>query len=52
MSNLTVSYEEILEAQNDDNILIIDIREHSEIRQTGKLPGSIHIPSIELLFSL
>jgi len=50
--SLDVNYEEILQAQNDDSILIIDIREQSEIRKTGKLPGSIHIPSREFLFCL
>ncbi|XP_058790216.1 thiosulfate sulfurtransferase/rhodanese-like domain-containing protein 3 [Phymastichus coffea] len=43
-SNNLLYYEDILEAQKDKTILIIDIREDSEIRETGKLPGSIHIP--------
>ncbi|CAB0035822.1 unnamed protein product, partial [Trichogramma brassicae] len=39
-----LNYEDILEAQKKDEILIIDVREDDEIRETGKLPGSIHIP--------
>ncbi|KAF7991270.1 hypothetical protein HCN44_002832 [Aphidius gifuensis] len=39
-----VDFDGLLEAQNDKNILIIDVREQSEIDETGKLPGSIHIP--------
>lgn len=46
----TVNYEELLEAQKDNSILIIDVREQSEIDKTGKLPGSIHIPSRNFLF--
>ncbi|XP_043265024.1 rhodanese domain-containing protein CG4456-like [Colletes gigas] len=42
--SLKVYYKDILEAQKDDSVLIIDVREQSEVDQTGKLPGSIHIP--------
>ncbi|XP_076167159.1 rhodanese domain-containing protein CG4456 isoform X3 [Ptiloglossa arizonensis] len=42
--DFNIYYKDILEAQNDDSILIIDVREQSEIDETGKLPGSIHIP--------
>lgn len=45
---LNVTYEELLEAQKDSNVLIIDVREKDEIKETGKLPGSIHIPSRKL----
>lgn len=41
---LTVDYNDILQAQQDNSLLIIDVREQSEINETGKLPGSIHIP--------
>ncbi|XP_066581446.1 rhodanese domain-containing protein CG4456-like [Prorops nasuta] len=44
LSTLKISYDELLEAQKNDNILIVDVREQEEIDQTGKLPGSIHIP--------
>lgn len=40
-----VNYEQLLEAQKDDSVLIVDVREQSEINETGKLPGSIHVPS-------
>lgn len=43
---LNVDYNEILKAQNDSSVLIIDVREKEEIDETGKLPGSIHIPSM------
>lgn len=43
---LNLYYNDILEAQKDDSVLIIDVREQSEIDETGKLPGSIHIPSV------
>ncbi|KAK0182445.1 hypothetical protein PV327_000586 [Microctonus hyperodae] len=39
-----LSYEELLQAQKNNNVLIIDVREQKEINETGKLPGSIHIP--------
>ncbi|XP_077279544.1 rhodanese domain-containing protein CG4456 isoform X2 [Temnothorax americanus] len=41
---LEVNYEQLLEEQKDPNTLIVDIREPSEISETGALPGSIHIP--------
>lgn len=40
-----VNYEQLLEAQRDDSVLIVDVREQPEIDETGKLPGSVHIPS-------
>lgn len=40
-----LSYEELLQAQKNNSVLIIDVREQKEINETGKLPGSIHIPS-------
>ncbi|KAL6424077.1 hypothetical protein ACFW04_009757 [Cataglyphis niger] len=42
--SLNVNYEQLLEAQKDTSILIVDVREPAEIKETGKLPGSIHIP--------
>ncbi|XP_014610963.1 PREDICTED: heat shock protein 67B2-like [Polistes canadensis] len=42
--SLIVNYDGILKAQKDESILIIDVREPSEINETGKLPSSIHIP--------
>ncbi|XP_072763836.1 rhodanese domain-containing protein CG4456 isoform X2 [Anoplolepis gracilipes] len=45
---LNANYEQVLEAQKDDNVLIIDVREQAEINETGKLPGSIHIPMADV----
>lgn len=45
---LSVHYNDIKEAQTDDKVLIIDVREQAEIDETGKLPGSIHIPMGEV----
>jgi len=45
MEQLNVDYKQLLEAQKDENVLIVDVREQNEINETGKLPGSIHIPS-------
>ncbi|CAD6209005.1 GSCOCG00003652001-RA-CDS [Cotesia congregata] len=42
-----IGYEELLADQKNDKVLIIDVREQKEIDETGKLPGSIHIPSLE-----
>ncbi|OAD55929.1 Heat shock protein 67B2 [Eufriesea mexicana] len=39
-----IDYNELLKAQKDSSVLIIDVREKEEIDETGKLPGSIHIP--------
>lgn len=48
MSNVTdgkgVKYEEILRLKETDQITLIDVRNESEIEETGKLPGSTHIP--------
>lgn len=41
-----VGYSDVLSAQKDRNILIIDVREKEEIGETGKIPGSINIPSM------
>lgn len=49
---LNVDYEQLLKAQKDANVLIVDVREPSEIQETGKLPGSIHIPSRNLSLCL
>ena len=43
---MNINYEELLEAKKKQDVLIIDIRENSEIEETGRLPGSIHIPSM------
>lgn len=40
-----IDYNELVKAQKDAATLIVDVREDHEIADTGKLPGSIHIPS-------
>lgn len=42
------NYDQLLEKKKDNNVVLIDVREHSEINETGKLPDSIHIPLGEL----
>lgn len=49
---LNIDYEQLLEAQKNVNVLIVDVREPSEIQETGKLPGSIHIPSKNLIVTI
>lgn len=49
---LEINYEQLLDAQKDANVLIIDVREPSEISETGVLPGSIHIPSRNFLLHI
>ncbi|XP_078046899.1 rhodanese domain-containing protein CG4456 isoform X1 [Augochlora pura] len=44
VKDLIVHYKDVIEAQKNDSVLIIDVREQNEIDETGKLPGSIHIP--------
>lgn len=50
--SLDVDYNGILKAQKDSSVLIIDVREKEEIDETGKLPGSIHIPMGEVANTL
>ncbi|XP_008550228.1 rhodanese domain-containing protein CG4456 isoform X1 [Microplitis demolitor] len=47
-----IGYEELIKDQKDDKVLIIDVREQKEIDETGKLPGSIHIPMGNVLNTL
>ena len=39
-----LSYNDIIELKQKNEIILIDVREPSEIKETGKLPGSVHIP--------
>lgn len=47
-----LSYNDIIELKQKDEIILIDVRELSEIQETGKLPGSVHIPRKFLCFHL
>ena len=42
--NRNLNYEDIVKLNENRSICLIDVRENSEIQETGKLPGSIHIP--------
>ena len=37
-------YEDVIELTKKNEIILIDVREPSEVKETGKLPGSVHIP--------
>ncbi|XP_066158110.1 thiosulfate sulfurtransferase/rhodanese-like domain-containing protein 3 isoform X2 [Euwallacea fornicatus] len=38
------NFEEINRARNDPNILVIDVRELTELQEVGHIPGAINIP--------
>lgn len=40
----TVAYEEVKSATQNNTIYIIDVREPSELQNTGKIPNGINIP--------
>jgi hypothetical protein len=39
-----LSYDDIIVLKRGTEIILIDVREPSEIKETGILPGSVHIP--------
>jgi Rhodanese-related sulfurtransferase len=39
-----LSYNDIVELKQRNEIILIDVREPAEIQETGKLPGSVLIP--------
>lgn len=39
-----LSYDDITALKRGNEIVLIDVRDPSEIKETGKLPGSVHIP--------
>lgn len=39
-----VTYEDLLKLKGKKETVLIDVREPEEILETGKLPGSTHIP--------
>jgi rhodanese-related sulfurtransferase len=39
-----VTVEYVKGLKNDKNVLLIDVREPSELEKTGTIPGSINIP--------
>lgn len=40
----TVTYEYVKTLKNENNVLLIDVREPLELKESGTLPGSINIP--------
>lgn len=40
-----VSFDEMKNYENSNKVLIIDVRGEDEVRNTGKIGGSINIPS-------
>ncbi|RZC33554.1 Rhodanese domain containing protein [Asbolus verrucosus] len=44
LSNLEATFEEIKSLKSNKNALLIDVREPSELQQTGVIPESINIP--------
>jgi rhodanese-related sulfurtransferase len=40
----TLSVEEVINFLNDDNYLIIDVRDYREIKREGKIPGAFSCP--------
>lgn len=39
-----VTYEEVLDLPNNPEVLLIDVRDPPEIKDTGSIPTSINIP--------
>ncbi|XP_063906472.1 thiosulfate sulfurtransferase/rhodanese-like domain-containing protein 3 isoform X2 [Zophobas morio] len=39
-----VTFDYVKSLENDKNVLLIDVREPSELEKTGRIPGSINIP--------
>lgn len=42
--NRDLFYDDIVKLSSKNEIILIDVREPAEIQETGKLPGSTHIP--------
>jgi len=43
-----VTFDDVKELKDDKSKLLIDVREPSELQETGELPGSINIPLSEV----
>lgn len=39
-----VTFDDVFKLKDDPNVLIIDVREPSELQDTGSIPRSINIP--------
>ena len=40
----TMTVEEVIEARNDDNTILVDIRDIRELWRDGTIPNSMHAP--------
>lgn len=40
----TIEPKDLLEIMTDENVLIIDVRDHPEVVATGKIEGALHVP--------
>lgn len=47
-----INYDDAVELLNDPNTIILDVREESELRESGKVKGAIHVPRglLEFIF--
>ncbi|KAL3278981.1 hypothetical protein HHI36_016498 [Cryptolaemus montrouzieri] len=43
-SSLVSSFQDVKSAIKNENILVVDVREPEELKETGEIPGSINIP--------
>jgi rhodanese-related sulfurtransferase len=41
---IDLTYQDLLDIKAKGGVILVDVREHNEIQETGKLPDSIHIP--------
>ena len=41
---IDLTCQDLLDIKVKGGVILVDVREHNEIQETGKLPDSIHIP--------
>lgn len=52
MSGSIVNYEDVNTLKDDANVYVIDVREPSELQETGCIPNSINIPCETIMYNL
>lgn len=40
---MSLAPSELLDMMKDSNVLVVDVRDHPEVAQTGKIAGAIHV---------
>jgi len=45
---IVVSYDEVVEATTNPDIILLDVRSAAELREKGSLPGSVNVPLNEI----